>query len=348
MAEVYREQDSGYPGITEYISYDALARVLFSEKQTIVPFLGAGASLIYKPLPLQVPLTKPEKKMVDAACTALGLDPNSQAGKFLEAAVRLAWEMNDSIVLPKVNVSEKAYERVLNSDKTPSANELAEVFAEQGTFDWFEQPAKKLAKLFPNLDEKLLREVCHAAAKITGVAGTVPPLLVAASYYSYKEQGEPAWKLLKSLLSNKSTPTKIDFLIASWAWYYMQDIGADSLLIITTNYDCLIEKALDIAGVPYWVLTVDKRNQIVHTRFSDLVEEYFGPRLYKELSQKVKVEFLAKDYHLMPPKPLVIIYKMHGCITPEIDSIIISDEDYVDFLRHDGPQHQMIMEGGAR
>jgi hypothetical protein len=95
------------------------------------------------------------------------------------------------------------------------------------------------------------------------------------------------------------------------------------LLIVTTNYDDLIERAFQAKGKPYHLVAY--------------------PTDHKELAAAVlwwKPGATEPEAH--PPKSLplsltdtTIIYKMHGTVdrqTSKWDSYVITEEDYVDFL----------------
>ncbi len=94
-------------------------------------------------------------------------------------------------------------------------------------------------------------------------------------------------------------------------------------LVVTTNYDDMIERAFDRMGVPY---------HLVVTNMGDI--EKAGTLRHKPPG--------ANAYDLVQPKKLdasleeaSIIYKMHGSINRirrEDDSYVITEEDYVRFL----------------
>ena len=95
------------------------------------------------------------------------------------------------------------------------------------------------------------------------------------------------------------------------------------LLIVTTNYDDLIERAFRAKGKPYHVVAYPTDNQ-----------EYAASVLWWKPG--------ATEPEAHPPKSLplsltdtTIIYKMHGTVDRQSqrwDSFVITEEDYVDFL----------------
>ncbi|MBI5030224.1 MAG: SIR2 family protein [Chloroflexi bacterium] len=95
------------------------------------------------------------------------------------------------------------------------------------------------------------------------------------------------------------------------------------LLIVTTNYDDLIERAFRAKGKPYHLVAY--------------------PTDHKELAAAVlwwKPGVVEPEAHAPKSLPLsltdtTIIYKMHGTVdrqTSKWDSYVITEEDYVDFL----------------
>ena len=94
------------------------------------------------------------------------------------------------------------------------------------------------------------------------------------------------------------------------------------LLVVTTNYDDLIETAFRAAGRPY--------DLVVHT-----VEPGFGERLLwweHEAAEPVEVVANKLDVDL---DAVTVIYKMHGAVDrvlAERDQYVITEDDYVDFL----------------
>jgi hypothetical protein len=95
------------------------------------------------------------------------------------------------------------------------------------------------------------------------------------------------------------------------------------LLIVTTNYDDLIERAFQDKGKPYHLVAY--------------------PTDHKELAAAVlwwKPGATEPEAHAPKSLPLsltdtTIIYKMHGTVdrqTNKWDSFVITEEDYVDFL----------------
>ncbi len=324
------------------IQYNALALKLFGGSQIVVPFLGAGASLKGDASPTAASTNPPAPK-VKEACDALGLD-SAEARRFLEAAIQIAWRMQHRAAAPP---SPDPYQRQKSSTKAPSSRDLAEVFAFLSGYDCFERPARKLQQLMTEVQPAELKEVCRSAAAVTGVADTAPPLLSAASFYGYTQPGGVR-SVLDELFANVSERTQTHRLAARMAQHFIENKSRESLddyLIITTNYDRLIEAALDDCGVAYLTLTVDKNDRMVYAIPSPGVKNYlqmddreYSRRFLSRLQPKV-----AEQFFLPKVLPLVIVYKIHGALEPVAhDSIILSDEDYITFIQRNSEAEGMV------
>ena len=135
-----------------------------------------------------------------------------------------------------------------------------------------------------------------------------------ASYYQESVDRPSLIEFLREVFCKEYQPGQVQQFLA--------DLSIP-LLIITTTYDTLIERAFEAKGKPYHL--------VVH------------PTDRKDLAASVlwwepdKAE--PKDY---PPKALplslkdtTIIYKMHGSVHRQKttwDSFVITEEDYVEFL----------------
>lgn len=142
-------------------------------------------------------------------------------------------------------------------------------------------------------------------------------LPLVASYFGLVALGDGFLREeLREVFSPEFEPNPLHRLLAAIA-------GEKPQLVVTTNYDDMIERAFDRAGVPY---------HLVVTNISDI--EKAGSLRHRPPG--------AGGYDLVTPKKLdasleeaSIIYKMHGSInriSREDDSYVITEEDYVRFL----------------
>lgn len=102
---------------------------------------------------------------------------------------------------------------------------------------------------------------------------------------------------------------------------YLASIEAP-LLIVTTNYDDLVERALTDAGRPFDV--------VIHTTDPDLGDLLLWRPHGGETVEPVNPNRLDID-----PEAVTVVYKMHGTVDrmdPSRDQYVITEDDYVDFL----------------
>ena len=104
--------------------------------------------------------------------------------------------------------------------------------------------------------------------------------------------------------------------------HYLAELPAP-LLIVTTNYDDLTERAFVNAGKPY--------DLVVHpTDRKDVEASVLWWRHNAEAPETVAPNKLYIDLNTT-----TVIYKMHGTVNRQLkqwDSFVITEEDYVDFL----------------
>jgi hypothetical protein len=268
----------------------------------------------------------------------------------MDLAVRLASsiEVEEEFSSEAASDAQTTYRKALGSRFPPSASDLAEVLAKLSSYDNFERPLQKLRGLM-TADESDLIQMIRWIALLTDITQPTASLLSVSSYYEYTSDREDLWEKLHRVFANKSLPTATNFLVARAAhWHLRPERRArKNYLVVTTNYDRLMEIALDVFKVPYCVLTVDRTDRHVDARFSDSVQNYLGfdEKEYREFQNEVNGTRFPANFTLEIGRPLVVLYKIHGClfpIRPGGDSIILSDEDYIDYLCHMSDNAGMI------
>jgi SIR2-like domain len=334
MGEFFEEGGPHGPAI----AYDGIAADFFTSPadrtQKMVPFLGAGASLGPRPEWKEPPAHYPDAAITQSVIDTLGLSGTSR--RFMELAVRLASKIQDSeqsalngqVRPDPVLVAQKA-------KYPPSASELSAALAFRSKFDGFERPRQRVASVLTANDRELV-ELLRWIAELTEIGPAVPPLLSVASYYEYTLQRSRLWRDLRSIFENKTTPTRTHWLTARAAEHHLSLRPRKDYLIITTNYDRLMEIALEKTGVPFCVMTVGSIDQYVDVVFSANMRDFLEltPNEFASLKQEHSRKY-ARNFSLDVPKPIVIVYKLHGCLfpeEPERDSVVLSDEDYIRYL----------------
>jgi hypothetical protein len=320
------------------IPYRAIAEQMFpsppERRQKLIPFLGAGASLGSPPLQAEPPVTFPDAVAVDRAIHDFNL--TGRAALFFRLALRLAAKIQ---ALEHLHASgAPSIDPVALAEQAkypPSAAELAAALATVSAYDGFERPRRLAGKLL-GADDTDLAPVLRSIAELTEIGPSVPPLLSVASYYEFTLQRGPLWNSLRRVFENKRTPTRTHCLVARAAAHHLSLNPRKDYLTITTNYDRLIEIALERYEVPHCVLTVANKDQYVDVRFSPNMPQHLG--MDSTEFELLKAEHAGKyprQFTLSLGRPVAIVYKLHGCLfpsVPERDSLIVSDEDYIRYL----------------
>ena len=94
------------------------------------------------------------------------------------------------------------------------------------------------------------------------------------------------------------------------------------MLIVTTNYDDLIERAFQEQGRPYDV--------VIHSS-----DPGAGDRILWLEHGKSKAQEISPNKLDIDMQAVTVIYKMHGAVdrrNPSLDQYVITEDDYIDFL----------------
>lgn len=157
-------------------------------------------------------------------------------------------------------------------------------------------------------------ELTDYLALQSGFPNGEPKDLAKVAQYFHIQSGRPKLRRrLHDIFSPGYAPRPIHQLLAS---------ASKPQLIVTTNYDTLIEDAFAAAGRPY--------DLVVHGS-----EAAIGDRILHKPHG-------AGDFQAVEPKTLMIdlskisvVYKIHGSCNrhdPKADQYVISEDDYIDFL----------------
>jgi hypothetical protein len=203
-----------------------------------------------------------------------------------------------------------------------------------------------------------------AAASIVGAdpatalpSGTGLGIMLAEEGNYPGSSSDPLTKIAQFL---EEIPADRDFLLAKIQSVFYERLALDYVsslteflqtlspaymprLIITTNYDVLVEKTLESRNVPYFAISHVMRNSRYAGRF--LTYRSLG-QCWSEciLTRTQLEEYLVVMAAEEPDTTLV--YKMHGTarlrgvIKPDdgeefVDSIVLTESDYIEFLEDD-------------
>jgi hypothetical protein len=319
------------------IPYEDLAASMFpdnlAEGQRFVPFLGAGVSIsgrTFKPRPTLKAL--PGREDIDKALSLLKLTGKGKT--FAEVAILLAYLVQAVEAEGPLETPNALLERLKKEDYPPSAAELTELFSQRSHYSTFLRVAEGLRALFPSAalttTEEDQFQMLQLLAKVTRIANPPEALTSIASYFERLEGRRDLWELLKQVIASKKIPTRTHKLLAEGTKFHLNNQAAGDYLIITTNYDCLMENALDELGVPFVVLTTKKGDPKVLIRCSETVKDR------EVLKNRYWNKLYPSGFVLSKSQSLAIVYKIHGCLHPELsfedEGLVISDNDYVDYV----------------
>jgi hypothetical protein len=281
-------------------------------------------------------------------------------------------------------------QELINDPYPPSAGKLIDFFAQLSEHGWVEQAVTPLMRRWPvdwkePADEatnvEWMRELSQSfklLIEATSLWGANDPLTTAAAYYETLNPREKLWRQLFDIFKDKRTTTETHKLVAEAASYHLKRVRKDMqtarkrrvdtsgiiseghYLVVTTNYDCLIEEALG-KKVPWVVLytkltpTKQSDQAVPHqantakhrvcVRFSDHFRGIEG-----RLTDRHSNTF-AQEFALQIDEPLVVIFKIHGSLhrdqEPKDDSLVITDFDYEDFLADMGPAGSLVVPGAV-
>jgi hypothetical protein len=335
MSEIWEKEED--------IPYREIGRRMFpppgddsGPEQHIVPFLGAGVSVSARTnIPGPMPPQYPSRETMEKVCGLLGVGASDEeTRRDLEYAVRTALWMKVEREHDAAATEELA-QRLLADPYPPFAWELAEVLAQEAAFTSFQdRPLRALEQheLLPRdrrpSNAKLVAMV-KLLAGATGVNSSSDPLASIAGFFEYKTERDSLYKLLARHFRPKTRPTPTHGLIARAARWHLARPMAEDYLIVTTNYDALMEKALAQLEVPHVVISVDRDKRDAHARFAQLTPEEL--RILNERHKPAP----ARQFQFNKHKSMAIVFKMHGCMNPEVqapDGIVITEEDYVSFI----------------
>lgn len=131
-----------------------------------------------------------------------------------------------------------------------------------------------------------------------------------AQYFEAVRGSDPLRSRLREIFSYEQPPTPLHQFLAA---------VAAPLLIVTTNYDDLMERAFHAAGKPYDVVVhvTDKESVLWWAHGNAQPEEVLTSELLVDIDQ------------------VSVIYKMHGAIDrrpKQIGHYVITEDDYIEFL----------------
>lgn len=166
-------------------------------------------------------------------------------------------------------------------------------------------------------------------------------LMRVSQFASVMEGNGPLYEELQQLFSRDYAPTALHTLLANVP-RRLRDKGAKTglPLIITTNYDEVLEAAFDAAGEPfdlvsYFVERENQRGKFWH--LPDASTHFRQGRAAGAAIESAPWVLVAapNTYADFPVRQRTIILKIHGAVdraSVEQSSFVITEDDYIDYL----------------
>ncbi len=243
-----------WPGGVKALPIRPLRQKLYDiDSQRLIPFLGAGASLKTRPsMEMGPPATRPAPESFERLCTEVGLsDPTAK--RFLDVAIQFA-----QLIAYRQALNEQA-----DAQSAPSSPELAGQFVRLLELQPLQPIGDTLRRLLREpIDRGDYHEIVTAVADLMGLSRAIPPLLTVASYFNEGERREMLCDELLKRFSGVTQATAIQERVIQIAKGFVNARNQGSVadkrdyLIITTNYDPLLEMRLEQERVPTCLVTV--------------------------------------------------------------------------------------------
>jgi hypothetical protein len=316
--------------------------------QRLIPFLGAGVSLSGRVGPdSAATVTYPDQQTVNSLADRLGLDGAARI-LFTTATLVAVLVQSEQHRLPRMD-AESLRARLEKERFPPSAAEIAWLCSKYANYTTLQEVAGKLQELSPAQmpSEDAIADALEILSRITRVASPPDALSSIAAYYERSLGRDDLWSKLSDVISTKNEPTETHKLLAEAAAHSVTENAVKDYLLITTNYDMLMETALEQVQVPFVTLitrvdNADTQNPIAITvsRFSPHVQN-------REELQRIHPPVPSSGFSLRTEQRMAVLYKIHGDLDPELrsagagniiqDAVVISDTDYVQFLSQKDP-----------
>ncbi len=167
-------------------------------------------------------------------------------------------------------------------------------------------------------------ELAHALAEKGRYPVADDGDLLRVSQYIGAVRGEKdLYRYLRTIFDVDYPPNSLHRFLARIP-AFLRERGAPQLLAITTNYDDLLERALDAQGEAYDLVWYEAK----HGRLA-------GKFIHRAPGAEPVGIDVANEYDGLSPDQRPVILKLHGAIdrsSPRGDSFVITEDDYIDYL----------------
>ena len=164
-----------------------------------------------------------------------------------------------------------------------------------------------------------------------------PSNLLRVSWYTFAKVGRtPLYQYLHEVFSGDYPPTDAHRFFASLPQKLeKKGYGRRHQLILTTNYDDLLERACQEAGEPYDVLSYVTNGGAEAP--NDVTADKRKARKFKYTPYSGDSSIVAVANEFIPESGRTTILKIHGAVDHsgwENSSFVITEDDYLDYLSH--------------
>lgn len=190
-----------------------------------------------------------------------------------------------------------------HGDRFPTSEELAEFLAKKANYPREGEVAPRAT-------------VDRNAGQTPTDKAWVPELRKAAQYVTLRAPRTRLEKYLDEIFTADHKPGPLHHYLAG-----IETPASRPFIVITTNYDDLLEQAFDEAGKPYALIVHTTDHRLGEQLLLKLPDHEFETRKANRISRA--------------PENAAVIYKMHGSVRRDGNQsgqYVITDDDYVDFL----------------
>jgi hypothetical protein len=173
---------------------------------------------------------------------------------------------------------------------------------------------------FPPSGGELARAL--AEQSLYPARGTVD-LLRVSQYVDAVMGDKQLYRYLRAVFAVDYPPTSLHRFLAALP-SVLRERGAPQPLVITTNYDDLLERALDERGEAYDLVWYDAKAGSTAGKF-----------LHRPPGGKTVAIARPNKYTKLSASERTVILKLHGAVDradPKGDSYVITEDDYIDYL----------------
>jgi hypothetical protein len=164
----------------------------------------------------------------------------------------------------------------------------------------------------------------HLAERVAFPDRPTTDLVRVSQYFAVMDGEGPLYTELREVLDGDYPPTAVhEYLAALPDARARCDKANPPGLIITTNYDDLLERALREEGVPFDLVSYQAAGKLSGSFLH-----------YRDGEAPVAIE-VPNEYRALEPAKQLVVLKIHGAIDREDedrDSYVITEDDYIDYL----------------